>query len=351
MNQTSPNSTLIACGPFAFIPLNPTNISSDVQYVLIATIAINGITCPVIILLNTLVIVAVKTKRQLRTTSNIVLACLATTDFVLGLAVQPLLIAAFCLLLKGDADDFCSVSEMIMIFTTKCYSASFNHLLLMSGERYFAIKHPFAYETRVTEVRIILAAGLAWLAAIVPPAKTPSFKDGQVSSNILSGLIMNIIFFVLMVYFNVAVYREVRRFEKHIIANQVSLEAKTKLLKNKKAFYTTAIVLLVIFFYYFPGNLCIAILMSFKHFTPANVGHIVMNLVPLLPILNSLFNPLIYAVRVRYFRVAFIQLLSRKTFAQAENIERNIFGPRQIGVVAVIEQEHCQQFSQNKEDE
>ena len=346
MNQTSPNSTLITCGPFAFIPLNPTNISYDVQYVLIATIAINGITCPVIILLNTLVIVAVKTKRQLRTTSNIVLACLATTDFVLGLAVQPLLIAAFCLLLKGDAGDFCSVSEMIMIFTTKCYSASFNHLLLMSGERYFAIKHPFAYETRVTEVRIILAAGLAWLAAIVPPAET-SFKDGQVSSNILSGLIMIIIFFALMVYFNVAVYREVRRIEKHIIANQVSLEAKTKLLKNKKAFYTTTIVLLIIFFCYFPGNFCIAILMSFRHIIPVNVGHIVLNLAPLLPILNSLFNPLIYAVRIRYFRVAFIQLLSRRTFAQAENVERSIFGPRQIGVVAVTEQEHSQQCPQN----
>ena len=52
----------------------------------------------------------------------------------------------------------------------------------------------------------------------------------------------------------------------------------------------------------------------------------------LLPVLNSLFNPLIYAVRVRYFRVAFIQLLSRKTFSQAEKFEKKIFGTRQLGV-------------------
>ena len=45
-----------------------------------------------------------------------------------------------------------------------------------------------------------------------------------------------------------------------------------------------------------------------------------------------MFNPLIYAVRVRNFRVAFIQILSRKTAAQAEEAERKIFGPRQIGV-------------------
>ena len=54
--------------------------------------------------------------------------------------------------------------------------------------------------------------------------------------------------------------------------------------------------------------------------------------------LNSLFNPLIYAVRITYFRVAFIQLLSRKTLAQAEEFDRKIFGPRQIGVIANVEQ-------------
>ena len=57
-----------------------------------------------------------------------------------------------------------------------------------------------------------------------------------------------------------------------------------------------------------------------------------------MPVLNSLFNPLIYAVRMRHFRVAFIQLLSRKTFAQAQELERKIFGPRQIGVSANAEQ-------------
>ena len=54
--------------------------------------------------------------------------------------------------------------------------------------------------------------------------------------------------------------------------------------------------------------------------------------------LNSLFNPLIYAVRIRYFRVAFIQLLTRKTISQAEELERKIFGPRQIGVSTNVEQ-------------
>ena len=55
-----------------------------------------------------------------------------------------------------------------------------------------------------------------------------------------------------------------------------------------------------------------------------------------MPVLNSLFNPLIYAVRIRNFRVAFIQILSRKTAAQAEEAERKIFGKRQIAVTGNI---------------
>ena len=49
--------------------------------------------------------------------------------------------------------------------------------------------------------------------------------------------------------------------------------------------------------------------------------------------LNSLLNPLIYAVRIRSFRVAFIQMLARKALEQAEELEQKIFGSNQIGVV------------------
>ena len=43
--------------------------------------------------------------------------------------------------------------------------------------------------------------------------------------------------------------------------------------------------------------------------------------------LNSLLNPVIYCVRIRQFRVAFIELTFRKVnFARAEEIERQWFG-------------------------
>ena len=347
MNHTTDNSTLLSCG-VAFLPLNPAKISPDLQGVFTIRLVVNALTCPLIILLNILVMVAVKTKRQLRTKSNVALACLATTDLVIGLVVQPLHITCGIILFQGETDVFCRLKEIVLDITAKCVLASVYHLLLMSAERYVAVKHPFAHESNVSECRIIIASGLAWILAILLPTQNLWFTNSRLLT-ILAGSIILFFYFPAMVYFNVAVYKEVRRNEKQIAAYQVSLEAKKKLLNNKKAFYTTTIVVLAIFLCYVPVNICFAIINLLKDRIPVNVGHIALYIVTFLTVLNSLINPLIYVVRMRYFRVAFIQLLSRKTIAQAEELERKIFGPRQIGVVANVEQ--GQNRASREEDE
>ena len=278
--------------------------------------------------------VAVKTNRRLRTKSNVSLACLATTDLVVGLVVQPLQIVHHSFMLKGETGTYCSTLATIRVaVTTRCVITSLSLFVLLSAERYIAIKHPFIYENLVTEVRIIVASGLTWAVAIAIP--TEDFWPSNVQYvGILLVVIMQLMSIVLIIYLNVSVYWEVRRSEKQIIANQVSLEAKEKLLKNKKAFYCTIIVLFAIFLCYFPANIFVAIMISFlKDSIALTIKNTIYHLITLLPKLNSLFNPLIYAVRIRDFRVAFIQLLLRKTIAQAEQLERNVFGPKQVRVV------------------
>ena len=49
--------------------------------------------------------------------------------------------------------------------------------------------------------------------------------------------------------------------------------------------------------------------------------------------MNSLLNPMIYSVRIRQFRVAFIELLFRTVnIAQAEQIQMRIFGATNVVV-------------------
>ena len=55
----------------------------------IITVIINSIACPLTVLLNVLVIMAVKRRPRLQNNTNILLACLAATDVFTGLIVQP----------------------------------------------------------------------------------------------------------------------------------------------------------------------------------------------------------------------------------------------------------------------
>ena len=336
MNYTRINTTSVSCGlvPYLSVPIAE-RLSPDLRTLFIFKMAITAMSCPFVILLNILVMVAVKTNRQLRTKSNVSLACLATTDLAVGLVAQPLQIIHYSFILKGETTILCSkLGKITAAITLRCIIASFNHLIVLSAERYLAIKHSFAYENLVTEVRIIVASGLAWAAAIILPME--DFWPANIKNvTKFTIFVMQFICLALLVYFNVSVYWEVRRNEKKIIANQVSLEEREKLLKNKKAFYCTIIVLLTVFLCYFPTNIIVGILIS--NSIPINVKHILLRVITLFPVLNSLFNPLIYAVRIRSFRAAFIQLLSKKPFIQAEQLERNVFGPKQIQAVATTD--------------
>ena len=71
-------------------------------------------------------------------------------------------------MLKAETEIICSrLAKVTMAITRSCVIASLIHVVVLSLERYLAIKHSFAYENLVTEVRIIVASGLAWAVAII----------------------------------------------------------------------------------------------------------------------------------------------------------------------------------------
>ena len=322
LNTTSPFNG------FEFLSKSRTNITSGVYSVLAITTALNIFTCPFAILLNTLVIVAVKTKRHLRTKSNTSLACLATTDFAVGLIAQPLAITFFILFLIGSSPQ--TMTRIVVCVSSAvgetCIAASLLHLLLMSGERYLAIKHPFAYENGlVTEARIITTSGLAWMCAAIVYGIRVSILP-EISVVFISAVISTV------VYCHVVIYKEVRRNTQQIIANQVSLAVKEKLLNNKRAFNTTVVIVLTLFLCYFPTCIWLIVFIFLDGEKSFDVGHIAYFPITFLVLLNSSINPLIYTARIRNFRVAFFQILTRKTFARGEELEHKMFGANRVGV-------------------
>ena len=267
MDHTTDNTSLLSCGA-AFLPLGPAKISPDLQAVFIIRIVVNVLTCPLIALLNILVIVAVKTKRQLRTKSNVTLACLATTDLVVGLVVEPLQITRYSFLLHGETELFCSLRNIVTGITVKCVFASLYHLLLISAERYLAINHPFTYEDQVTKALIIIASGLVWATMIVLPTQDLFSTNSQFVTLIVRCVLL-FLFFFAVIYFNIAVYIEARRNEKQIAANSSigvggtrafglnALESPNSYYFPSDGFYMMILFFNLIFLISHFGNLCI----------------------------------------------------------------------------------------------
>ena len=138
------------------------NVPLEVIYII--TIIINSITCPFTVLLNVLVIMAVKRRPRLQTNSNILLACLAATDALTGLIVQPsfILWKISQLLLAGNSEGF---NDFVSTFLSTVLICSSLHLMLVTFERLLAIKFTMRYSTVITEKNIKIAVTMFWIIA------------------------------------------------------------------------------------------------------------------------------------------------------------------------------------------
>ena len=308
------------------------------QGVLILYIISNIITVPVIAVLNALVMIAVKTKSRLRAQkSNIVLAMLALTDLLVGILAQPIFIDGMISILLQESNGQSCLTEILSFAVSNClFTSSLLHLALASGERYVAIKYPYQHITIVTESRLLVSSLLTWLLAVMVHVAlaVDTFLFYRIN-NIVIGLSLAVIIFC-----HFSVYIETRRHKNQVAAQQVTQEARKQFEKDKKAFKLTSTIIGVLLLCYSPLMFCRLFLVTI--YTPTlNTFYIIGFFAVTVVYLNSLLNPVIYCIRIRQFRVAFIELTFRNVnVARAEEMERQWFGAQKV--VVGREAEHYQ---------
>ena len=259
---------------------------------------ISIITSPITFSLNAVIIIAMKTKHRVKTKSNLAIACLSSTDGIMRVIGQPLfaLRVRYCITISLGHDEW---------------------------ERYIAIKHPLKYETIVTENRLTCLSVLLWITAILLTVPL-SFADNNLYLTVDNST-MFLCMAIAIFYCQIVLCYETRRHQKEIAAQQVSLETREKFLKEKKAFKLTTTVLFFLILCYLPLILA-RTLISKSVIKSVNLAYIALFAGIIVAIFNSIVNSIIYCVRIRQFRVAFIQLVFRKSNTQAENMEKRVFG-------------------------
>ncbi|XP_078342193.1 melanocyte-stimulating hormone receptor-like [Oculina patagonica] len=333
LNATSTSGTIPhECEIYVFLGGKLDDTTTAANVVLVFLTVVNIITCPFTIILNSLVIIAVKTKARLKTNSNTAIGCLAVTDMLMGVIGQPIFAAVMISTLQGEtSNEHCTLQRLSKIMIRSLGGASLRHLVLIDVERYIAIKHSFAYTTMVTKARILGSSVLAWITVVFTnlPLLIAENKIFLTMNNILLVLLIATIGFCQL-----AVYGETRRHEKQIASQQVSVEARQKFLKEKKALKLTTTVLFILILCFSP-LLVVRILLLTSTITAVGSSFIAFFSASLIGVLNSFINPIIYCIRVRRFRIAFIEVLLSKNYAQAEQFERRMF--RRTNIVAPLE--------------
>ena len=303
---------------------------------LVAIVSINSISVLPTVLLNALVIFAVATRGQLRNKATILLACLAGADLLTGLLGQPIRIAVEVQRLR-KIGIFCGALERVNMLSLGWHIfATLSHLLLITVDRYIAIKKPLRYREIVTTRRVTVAVLLAWASTIFVAIQDSILAAINSDTNIYSVYwnltvvtlnILGLISIIVIVAIYSYIFLEVRR-QQRAQTEHLSVEEIATIRRNNRGAKTLGIILITLIVTYLP-----MIVSSIMYYS-VNLGRPVLNClaswVATFIMLSSLCNPVIYCWRMKKFRQAFLEILhlrNRENNQPQEAIEMQIIQP------------------------
>lgn len=313
-NQSFVNRTIKCFISLDFEPKPVSNLPQSVPPIWIAVSSINGLTAPMIIAINLLVIWSVLEDERLRSTSyNILLAILAFADISVGLIIQPTAIALnACLLMECQSS--CPLIYAYNISSLVGCGCSLATLTVLSVERYLAIEHPFFYSSKVTVPKVLVVTALSWGIMTLTLVGFRLISDSFFEIRQLP-IAINVSICCFIILFCVGkVYHTSRRHRVAIADQETALsqeeaDKSKKMLKELKCYFAFGMVVIATVILYLPSLVTKAIGVSMgQEFTP-EFKYIGQYIWGACVYLQSLANPLIISLRLSYIRKGVLKKL------------------------------------------
>ena len=254
------------------------------------TAIINIVTAPLAVIVNMLVVTAIFSSSRLRTPSNLLIACLALSDVLVGLTVQPGYIS-YRLMENQHRSVPCFVMVIYGSAFYICFGVSFMTLSAVSFERFVAVRYHQCFSLRrvvkymlgIWTVNILLVA-LQWA------------KINQVARG--AHLILWLICLLVATATQLGVVVIVRRNRRQL---QVELKAAQNIQRQKEAKLAKSIAVIVavylllnfpVLFVTFYHQILRLDLQTYNHYSWTET----------LAFLNSCSNPVICCWKNRHIR-------------------------------------------------
>ena len=290
---------------------------------IITTYVITVVACPLTIILNTLIIMAVAKKQSLQKNHNILISSLAASDLLVGAVSQPLSIVrgALDFHLDNPPEFLCTV-DLINIFSLYAASCtSVCHLTAIAWERNTRISENMNHPTGVTRKRVKMLIFVSWISTFLFISPGLLHLAGVSQKYIMpldiSVVVIIIILLSLIVYYYISIYIKTRKLIRNPTNVNVSQMAMAKY--EKRIATTSGLLTAALLISYTP----LISMILFRDFSPVLSGSSFFFWSVTLTELNSLANPVLYCCRNREIAHAMFELLGR----QMTGINRNAIHP------------------------
>ena len=310
MNINNNETSISSCSSTFYCPFAPQGVSYETcgsRLDLIFGIITVMVSIPTI-LLNALIILAIKQKGDLQKTSNIMLSSLAVTDLLVGVIAMPITATIYFFTLRQVLSAYiCVLFGANNIFAPLLFSSTLHHLTIIAWERYVAVQKWMEYKLIVTSDRLKKFAKGTWLSSLFPATAYFSLTlvagDHIIVNSVFAGWVAaEAVCLFLIAFFYRKVYLGIRNRKLNEIG-QIDVLMKAKL--ESKVAKTTGLLTVAIISSFIP----IFVFVILGTLVPFFRTDASMRLAQLVIQLNSLFNPLLYCYRDHRFRNAIRGLL------------------------------------------
>ena len=279
----------------------------------ITTMIISTVSSMFAIVSNFLVLVAIYRLKLHRTPSNLLLASMCVTDFLVGLIAEPLYVALRTFELIGI--NSCPVSQVSSFTGYICSGASLFTLCLISVDRWFAITQPFRYQASSLNQKYMIAVALVWTFCLLFIVLYFAGVTPAVMFHVsLPFMILPLILIALMCY--IRIYRIARQHENRIHSRgtfevtitRATTEVDTTTSTNRRPIRiaerrrskTVLLIVAIFVICYLPK--ASVLIEGFLVNRRSSLSYVPVKCSETLLFLNSSLNPLIYCLKMTNIR-------------------------------------------------